>query len=219
MEQRKFKRKMISAIALACGLSSFAQAEDAEQTSKPTINVGYNALENGVSTKGEYKARLTTNVSAEAGPFRLGYHGLNDIANLDANTFFGRNTGIVGIGPIDVVAVVKLNKDGVSDIKYGVRETKLPTLIGGYGFVDVTFDKDAANVHAFLGKSFGDASLELLQSMEFPFGGRARHYTEIQGNYGLGKVGLDKIALFGRVEGYDSFRSARGIGGISIQFP
>ena len=167
-------------------------------SSKLMFNLGYNGLENGVNQEGSMRTRMLNSVGVSAGNFHLDYNGLNEINDLNNNTYFGRHVVSAGhnSSPLDIGIVVKTVKGEVLDVKTGVRNTTIPESVADYGSIDVTVDGESANVDVFTGKVIGNGSVELYHEVEIPFDGTAAHYTEVQGNVDITK----HLAGFGRIE-------------------
>ena len=192
-----------------------AAAQQSRQN-KPTVELGYNAVEALGTTQGDARIRDLTNVDFSLGEIKPGFHGLNELTfkqgERTLDTYFGRNVLTLGIGDSKIVpaAVLKIDKTGVFDAKYGIRNTTLPEALGGYGFLDIVFNKDGANATAFYGKEAGRFSIEALGSLEMPYKGRRAFYSEIQPYLKLGR-GYSLTAR-AEVDGKD-FRKGRYIFG------
>ncbi|MFH1445626.1 MAG: hypothetical protein ABIF08_04045 [Nanoarchaeota archaeon] len=167
----------ITALGLATSKPAFASDNESK------IELGYNALETGVSE--DYaRNRLFTNATVEINGWEVGFQGLNEINDLDFDTYFGRNR--LYLGPedsenyllIDTIA----NSGGIIDTRYGIRNMSLMRYLGGYGYVDMETNKDLVGINAFYGKPVKEGSLEILQSVNFPFQARPNYYTELQFN-------------------------------------
>ena len=169
-----------------------AAAQQSRQN-KPTVELGYNAVEALGTTQGDARIRDLTNVDFSLGEIKPGFHGLNELTfkqgERTLDTYFGRNVLTLGIGDSKIVpaAVLKIDKTGVFDAKYGIRNTTLPEALSGYGFLDIVFNKDGANATAFYGKEAGRFSIEALGSLEMPYKGRRAFYSEIQPYLKLGR--------------------------------
>ena len=133
--------------------SATASAEPGKEKEKDNkkyaeLKKGLNTIEEGViaNTK-ETRARLITNLTAKGDLLEFFYGGMNEITNFDK--YFGRN--VIGLGIVDtgvyLSLVEKMNSNGIIDTKVGLRDTNLVKWMGGKGFIDITADKDAANIH------------------------------------------------------------------------
>lgn len=160
------------------------------------ITAGYNALENAVTSEGNVRTRLLTNIGI--GKFK--YHALNEMENLDPDTYFGIHRPAYGfIEGIELEAKIKTNSKGIVDAKFGIRDTHIPKLLKGYGFVEIIANNNELDFTIFYGKSLGKGfSVEALQSVIIPFEGSkdVGFYNELQLNYKLS----DKFSIFGRGE-------------------
>ncbi len=196
---RHLKNSLVAG-ALALG-SCISQPLDV----KPKVSLGYNALETAVvaerSPEGNrpVRNRLLSNVSLGLGDLEISYQGLNEVNDWNSDTYFGRNRFIVGNkdSPLKFLVDTRAVKDDVFDKKIGVRHTKLMSQLGGYGFVDLSTDKDSLNLALFYGKPLcGGLSLEVLQDTTFRRDQEPSYYTELQLNQSL----TDKLSLFVRAE-------------------
>ena len=203
--------KITNALLASLLAGSVNVAAQAPAQTKP-VELGYNAVEALGTTQGDARIRDLTNVDFSLGEIKPGFHGLNELTfkqgERTLDTYFGRNVLTLGIGDSKIVpaAVLKIDKTGVFDAKYGIRNTTLPEALGGYGFLDIVFNKDGANATAFYGIEAGRFSIEALGSLEMPYKGRRAFYTEIQPYLKLGK-GLSLTAR-AEVDGKD-FRKGR----------
>jgi|SRR3989338_10632070 len=208
-------KKLIGALVLASCLSgktAMAQSAGAQR-----INLGYNAVEvSGQDTK-DFRARAYADIGLSMSGVQIGYHGLNEMNNLDPGTFFGKEVFTLGKAGASsqAVAVMKLDSKGIIDVKYGVRNTGLPKKLSGYGYLDIAASGNSAGAIIFYGRGIGKGvSVETLQDMKFPFTGRPSVYSELQLNREIGRRGF----LFGRAE-VDNFnmRKGRYLVGIGIK--
>ena len=184
--------KITNALLASLLAGSVNVAAQAPAQTKP-VELGYNALEVLGTTQGDARVRGLTNVDFSLGEIKPGFHGLNELTfkqgERTLDTYFGRNVLTLGIGDSKIVpaAVLKIDKTGVFDAKYGIRNTTLPEALGGYGFLDIVFNKDGANATAFYGKEAGRFTIEALESLETPYKGRRAFYSEIQPYLKLGR--------------------------------
>jgi len=188
------------------------------------IDLGYNALETAATNDGNIRNRLYHDFVLKAGPVKAESWGLNEVDNGDIDTYFGRN--VLTLGPRDwntsLATVLKTDSDGVFDTKVGIRDKVLVDILGGYGYIDLTADDEAANLTLFYGRGLGKGfSAEMFQIMEYPFQGHVsdvkdlKPYTELQLNKSLGK----HVSLFGRAEiaNFRFDRTTRYMVGITVR--
>ena len=189
----RYLRRLAAGAALLTCLALPLRGNSAE------LSFGYNVVENAVLDSGDLRTRMINNIDLIEGDFRFGYHGLNEVNNFDAKTYFGRNRLMIGKKDADTSALIDMRSDvnGVFDTKFGMRNTGLIKKSGGYGFVDVSVNSKAGNVNLFYGRSLGHGlSLEYLQSSDFAFKGKPSYYRELQMNKDVGKG----RAVFARAE-------------------
>jgi len=201
-------RKIVAGVVLGAAALFSGCQKPAEFTT------GYNAIEVGYTDNRETRTRVLTNVGVEAGDFKAGYEGLNEMNNADPRTYFGRHIAHGGLKGLDteLVSVVKTTNEGVLTVKGGVRQNLPWEAV--YGRVDVTANDEAAEIDALVGIPLGKYfTLELVQGAEFPYSGSAAAYTEVQPIVNLN----DNFALFGRLEAYD-FKDATYMVGIIAKF-
>lgn len=188
-------KKVITYATVIATLYSGAIAQEKNKT----INFGYNALETALTKDKDVRNRFLSNLDAKLGDLKVGYWGLNEVNNTDKNTYFGRNVFMIGNKNLNTqgVAVIKADKEGIFDTKLGIRNSSLVEKLRGYGFVDITTNRDAANITGFYGKELPKGiSLELYQDIEIPFKDKLFPYIELQINKYLGK----NLSAFGRAE-------------------
>lgn len=190
---KKALRKM-SIVALATSLyAPISQAQTIE------INPGYNALEVAVTADQDLRTRLLTNVDIEIDNVTMGYHGLNEMSNLDIDTYFGKHVFTAGAKDYGtkLAGIFKTVNGDIIDEKIGLRNTDFVAKLGGYGSIDAVIDNNSANLTAFFGESLGNGlSAELYLATEIPFNAKATSYTEIQLYKALG----DNFSVFARGE-------------------
>ena len=185
---------------------------------KPKLNLGFNALETALTQIGDVRSRLYTNLSLTIGDAYLGFHGMNETNNLFKGYYFGRQTLIAGKKDSGTkgIVVIKIDKQGIFDKKIGIRNTSLVEKLGGYGFIDLTADKDSANITAFYGKPIAKGTtFEILQAAELPFKGKPGYYTEALINKDVYK----KLYAFCRAEMIDfDPEKVTIMGGLAVKF-
>jgi hypothetical protein len=159
-----------------------------------TPKSGYNALEIASTSEERIRIRSLVNVDLKFGNSNVGMHTLNEVDNADQETYYGRNVITVGRS-VQGISVLKTDDSGITDNKYGIRFSDLSPL-GGYGFVDLSADKNSANMSVFYGRSCGKFSGEMYESVEFSFNGEAKPYTEVQLYREIG----NGFSIFGRAE-------------------
>ncbi|MBI4440211.1 hypothetical protein HY638_04535 [Candidatus Woesearchaeota archaeon] len=203
MRFRNTKRIIVGAALAANLIAEPAHAQENYQqphdNGRVELNLGYNALEVAVTDKADVRTRALTNVDATiADRLTVGYHGLNEIDNVDPNSYYGRH--VITVSPkgplISAAAVMKTDAKGVFDKKVGIRNTSLPELLGGYGFIDVTANGEGANATAFYGRDVGPITIEGYQDVDIPYGGKVSSYSELI----LTKSVDGKLSIFGRAE-------------------
>lgn len=195
MKTRISLRNIIAgAILLAGGACTSIPAEK-----QNLVNFGYNAIENAAASSKNTRTRLLNNASISAGVIEAGYHGLNEVDNLDETTYFGRHSLEVGLKsfPIRPNAVLKTDNTGLFNTKFGLRDTSLIGVLGGYGFVEVGANHDAANFTTFYGRNLGTGwSASAVLSADGNFNDKPKWYAELQ----LNKEIWPHVSAFGRVE-------------------
>ena len=124
---------------------------------KLEIKTGYNALETAVTHETDARHRLWTDVEAIIGDLTVKENGMNQITNADPDTHYGRNVLVAGKEDLGtyLCTVVKTAADKVIDVKAGIRNTSIIEMIGGYGYIDITGEKDAVNITLWYLKDFG----------------------------------------------------------------
>ncbi|MFH1849849.1 MAG: hypothetical protein ABH879_06720 [archaeon] len=189
-------RKTLGQIATGLALvSAFTRVPTAEAD----MELGHNALETARIKDSGIRTRAVSNVSVDGRLGSVGYWGMNELTNLDTDTYFGRHVGTAGKNDARYRAAVvaKAIRDGVIDTKVGVRDTGLMEKLGGYGWLDFVADKSALNVTGFFGKPLPyGLSGSLYQDVELPFKGKPTAYTEMQIETPLN----ERISAFGRAE-------------------
>ena len=200
----------------ALGAAPQPVVEQVEEKQPSRIKLGYNALEIAATDEGDVRTRLLTNIDFLVGPVEIGYHPLNEMDNLDTDTYFGNHRFTLGHKDIGtkLEVRVKANSHGATDEKIGVRDYSLVEATGGYGYLESTANKDGANITLFYGRNLGKGfSAEFLQVVDVPFdnGKKTNYYNELQLNMSLGK----HFALFGRIEmpGFDVDKNRYLVGG------
>lgn len=183
--------KMMKKLAL-CGLAALALVKAAPGQEKPKVEseLGYTALESGVTDKLAWRNRGYIAGSFRWGTAELEYRGFHELDDLDPKTYFGRSAFTVAdtSWTTKPAAVIKTTSQGVLDAKAGIRDTAIPAALGCYGFVDFTANKDGLNIHSFLGRELGKGfSLETTQSASATKGTKPSVYSELQLNKGLSK--------------------------------
>ena len=161
------------------------------------VELGYNALEALGTSQGDARIRGLTNIDVPIGKVKPGFHGLNELTfTSDArtlDTYFGRNVLTLGIGDSKIapVVILKMDKTGVFDAKYGIRYTNLP--VCDYGFLDTGLGRNSGTFDVFCGKEKGRYTMEVFNSTKLPYHGRPGNYMELQPYMRLGK-GLSLMA-------------------------
>ena len=159
-------------------------AQSPEKKEKIEVKIGYNALESGLTNKGNLRIRTFEDIKFQYKNINLGFHGLNEWTE-NLKGYFGRNVLTVGSNNKNwkLAGVFKSDSKGIFDKKYGIRFNLKDKLGADYGWADAVFNQKSGNVTTFLGKSLGSkTSIELFNSIEFPFGKKHSVYTEIQLN-------------------------------------
>ena len=167
-----------------------AVTASAKPKKEETVKFGYNALETGFTSDRDVRNRVFTNIDLIVAPVRVGYHGLNEMVNLDTETYFGNHRFFAGENGSNITScvMVKTNSTGGTDVKAGIRDKNLIKMLGAYGYIDLVADMDAARMELFAGKELGKRfALELFHAIERPYEGQAEHYTELQMNFDIGK--------------------------------
>ena len=193
-------KKIIVGAALFASLYSPTFA----QSNKPTVNLGYNAIENALTYNRAVEPTLRTRALLGAdvslNPVKIGYSGLHEINSFDLDTYYSRNNFNLGktSSKNSLCAVVKIAGSEIADVKYGFRNTDLLNSLGAdYGWIDATIDKEAGNITFFAGKTINEkSSIELYNSLEMEFKGKFSNYSELQFNHELSK----NISTFLRAE-------------------
>jgi hypothetical protein len=211
MISRKLKNKVL--LGMLCAQLAAVPVAYADG---PKITTGYNAVELGATNTENFRTRLLTDVGINYHDFELRFNGLNETNDINNEAYYGRNVFDCkkAGSTTSAIGVVKTTNQGVLDAKAGVRETGIPKRLGGYGFVDLTFDRDAVNFSGFFGKPlYRNVSLELFQSVEKPFHDASSYYTELQSNVNIYR----NLSGFARVEVYDfKFNNPTLIAGATI---
>ncbi len=180
------------------------------------VNTGYNALETGITSERELKARALTDASINVGKAELGYFGLNETVG-GLKNYFGLHKPYLGWNDNDLqlVGLIKTSSNGIEDAKAGLRYKMTDKLGVDYGWIDVTFDNVSGNAMVFLGKEIGDkTSVGLFVDAEKPFNGKPEVYTELQLNRKL----TNKLSGYLRAEKYGiGFKDTYIVGGLSFQ--
>lgn len=166
---------------------------------KYEITAGYNALETAVTYKdGEVGARNRLLVNFGVGNLQL--HVLYDLNDLDPDTSFVIARPAYQItDSTELETKIKANADGILDAKFGVRDTHLPKMLGGYGFTELVANNEMLDLTVFYGRNLvAGFSLEGSQSVFIPFDDDkdVKFYNELQLNYELNK----NVKLFARFE-------------------
>ena len=147
---------------------------------------GWNSLEQSVNCNdGIARNRLLTNLAAEAGNVEASYHGANQLNDYDGATYNGVNRVFLRKKDGKVKAMVRMltNKDGVARTMGGVR---LPQLCGDAGFIDLSSDKDGANLTIFTVKKVGpNRTVDFLHSQNWAYDGKPSGHSELQYNHGF----------------------------------
>ncbi|MBS3056415.1 MAG: hypothetical protein J4473_03200 [Candidatus Aenigmarchaeota archaeon] len=181
-------------LGTALSLSLYASHAKADE-----LVMDYNALETAVTTDGHIRNRVLTNLSLETGNMEIGYSGLNEVNNLNIETYFGRNCLTIGQNgqKTRLLIETRADKHGVFDTKAGIRNTGMVESIGCYGYLDTTANNRSAKVTLFCGKPVGKGiSAEIFQSSEFSQHNHPVYYTELQLNHAIS----GRVDLFCRAE-------------------
>lgn len=203
-------RKLLSTVLITGVLVMPATKGNAE------VKVGYNALETAAANEAKVRNRLLTGIGIVAKGVDMEYSALNEVTNGTSETYYGRNVISIGkTGSGMSACAVMTVIDGVLDTKGGVRNTSLATMLGSYGFLDVTANRDALEAAIFFGRPIAKSvTLELYLATEALFQGHATYYTELQ----LNKEILTNLAVFGRMEINDFDKNKTvALGGVALK--
>ncbi len=213
----KIMKSIKNAVVAGCMYTALVFGAGNASAEEQKVNWGFNALETAITNDENVRTRALTNVDALLGDsFEIGYHGLNEVENLEGDSYFGIHDFTIGMKdwPVDGVLNVKTDSFGIFDRKVGLRNESLMEMLGGYGYLEALADQDSANLTVFYGKPFENGlSLELYHSMDFTQDGNF-NYSEVQLNKDLTK----NWSLFGRIELPDfDFDGARYLVGITLK--
>lgn len=154
------------------------------------LALDYNTIEQGITLTGNYNARLLNKATITNKDIQAKLHLLNQIDNLNTDAFYGRNRLMLGkkdaslMGEVDVTSISNIP----TDVKVGIRDYTIPKLLGLYGHIEATTNKNSVNITAIVGKAFPKQfSLDFLSDNELPFKKPSNHYVELQANKGFGK--------------------------------
>ena len=216
-------RKVIAAALIGSGLITGCATKPngfaGKEVEIPVLRVhpGYNALEAALTDEGNLRNRLLTNLDFSTGDLKIGYHGVNEMEDLDPDTYFGIHRIHVGKGTRGE-AKIKTNSKGIVDAKFGIRDTTLPMMIGCYGYTEAVTHGKEGEVAVFLGKGLGKGFfLEAFMSASVPYDSdkNVKWYHELE----LKKSFGDHYSVFLRGEIKDFNRHKTGISvGLTYRF-
>ena len=173
---RRNKRSKAKTLAMAAVLAAATAG----------CTTGWNSLEQSVNCEtGAGRTRALNNVAQEVGGAELSYHGANQLNDYDGATYNGVNRVFLRKKDGKVKAMVRMltNKDGVARTMGGVR---LPQLCGDAGFIDISSDKDGANLTIFTVKKVGpNRTIDFLHSQNWAYDGKPSAHNELQYNHGF----------------------------------
>jgi len=148
-----------------------------------SINLGYNALQAGITDQKDARIRAYTNISLSTQGIRVGYHGLNEAGR---NYLFGRETFKIGIDkePLDLIYTTRIAGTQLSNVKQvdeavGIRLSIPQNTIMDYGFIDIVKHQEGQKKFetvAFAGKNISGVTLETTLALS----GNGSKYLEME---------------------------------------
>lgn len=159
--------------------------------------INFASLEAGLTHKVDPRIRGIVNSSITYKNVELGYWGLHETDG--KNWYFSRSVPTIGKKDAKTksCAVLKTDQKGIFDIKYGIRNTSLPSRIADYGWTTLSGNKEGAELAFFLGKDLGNGfSTELFNTTNIKYDGNVNNYSELQINKKITK----HINCYGRFE-------------------
>jgi len=169
--------------------------EKVEKSLEGKIN--FASLEASLTHKVNPRIRGIMNSSINYKNIELGYWGLHETDG--KNWYFSRSVPTIGTkdAKTKICAVLKTDQKGIFDIKYGIRNTSLPSRIADYGWTTLSGNKKGVELAFFLGKNLGNGfSGEIFNATNINYNKKVNNYSELQINEQITK----HIKGFGRIE-------------------
>ena len=207
------KMKTLATIFLIGAIS--ATGLKAQETSKVNLQSNFNSIEASANIPSmQPHMRSVNSVGVNLGKVSLTYNGLNEADLTDLTTYYGEHTPTIRVSKIPVEATSKIETtvDGV-DVKYGVN-IPIPDLTGLYGNLNLTANKNGADIVAFIGKDFKDGKYLIeLYNKTMISQDEINNYAEIQAAIRVTK----NTYIMGRAS-FDNDKILQGNIGVNFQF-
>jgi len=174
---------------------------------KVNLTTWLNAIETAVDHRWDARIRKLTNVWLEykfskKEALQLWYSGLNEFT-WNLSSYFGKhvpNIWLKWVPNLKAIGIIKTNKDGIFDDKYGLRYLVSDKTGVDYWRIDVAWGKSWASLTFFLWKDIGKkwTNVELLTDIQYDAENKKvlAPYTELQLNQQL----TNQFKVFMRAE-------------------